>query len=152
MFGGYDDHSIRTWDVIKVKFNDLFSSFVGCITQLYTQSRVTITSSLTPFPPLSLYFHFSLPTSPGPPPSHSTSPQGNQITLWLNHLDRVSHLELSPDGTALGSCSWDGTLRVYTSSFVFAKIHVHVLYSAPANELIAVDIEDCSFKHLSILK
>ena len=33
--------------------------------------------------------------------------------LWQqDHHDRVSHLQLSPDGTALGTCSWDGTMRV----------------------------------------
>ena len=33
--------------------------------------------------------------------------------LWQqHHNDRISHLQLSPGGTALGTCSWDGTMRV----------------------------------------
>ena len=39
--------------------------------------------------------------------------QGTQLMLWQqHHHDRVSHLQLSPGGTALGTCSWDGTMRV----------------------------------------
>ena len=33
------------------------------------------------------------------------------MAMWLNHSDRVSNVALSPDGTALGSSSWDGTLK-----------------------------------------
>jgi len=54
LFAGYDDYSVRTWDVLK----------------------------------------------------------GTQLMLWQHHHDRVSHLQLSPDGTAIGTCSWDGTMRV----------------------------------------
>ncbi len=38
--------------------------------------------------------------------------QGTHVTVWLQHTDRVSHVLLSPDGTAIGSSSWDGTLKV----------------------------------------
>ena len=38
--------------------------------------------------------------------------QRTHIAVWLNHTDRVSHIALSPDGTALGSSSWDGTVKV----------------------------------------
>lgn len=55
LFGGYDDCSIRAWDVLK----------------------------------------------------------GTHLTLWLSHHERVSHIQMSPDGTALGSCSWDGTMRIW---------------------------------------
>lgn len=55
VFAGYDDFSIRGWDVLK----------------------------------------------------------GNHLMMWLGHQDRISHIQLSPDGTALGSSSWDGTMKIW---------------------------------------
>ena len=50
--------------------------------------------------------------------------------MWLNHSDRVSNVALSPDGTALGSSSWDGTLKASNNiiageKFVEGKINFH---------------------------
>nr|CAB43529.1 G protein, beta subunit [Geodia cydonium] len=39
--------------------------------------------------------------------------KGTHMAMWLNHTDRVSNVALSPDGTALGSSSWDGTLKIW---------------------------------------
>lgn len=32
--------------------------------------------------------------------------------MWYDHEDRISGVQVSPDGTAVGSCSWDSTVRV----------------------------------------
>ena len=39
--------------------------------------------------------------------------KGTQLFVLISHQGRISHIELSPDGTALGSSSWDGTTRVW---------------------------------------
>lgn len=55
MFVGYDDSTIRVWDVLKE----------------------------------------------------------SQLAVWLGHTDRVAHVQVSPDGTALASASWDKYLKVW---------------------------------------
>lgn len=32
--------------------------------------------------------------------------------MWIGHQDRLSHVQMSPDGMALCTSSWDGTLAV----------------------------------------
>ena len=46
--------------------------------------------------------------------------------MWLNHTDRVSNVALSPDGTALGSCSWDGTMKASIYSTVGMLLVGHI--------------------------
>lgn len=38
--------------------------------------------------------------------------KGNRVTMLYGHENRVSCLNVSPDGTALGTGSWDFTLKV----------------------------------------
>uniref|UniRef100_A0A668SSS9 G protein subunit beta 5 n=1 Tax=Oreochromis aureus TaxID=47969 RepID=A0A668SSS9_OREAU len=38
--------------------------------------------------------------------------KGTRATILFGHENRVSRVRVSPDGTALGSASWDSTLRV----------------------------------------
>lgn len=38
--------------------------------------------------------------------------QGVQLMAWYDHEDRISQVKVSDDGTAVGTCSWDGTVRV----------------------------------------
>ena len=33
--------------------------------------------------------------------------------VWCAHGDRVSHVQVTPDGMALGSASWDKTMKVW---------------------------------------
>ena len=48
--------------------------------------------------------------------------QGKQLTLWLNHQDRVTHVEMSPDGMALASSSWDETIRVRIACYLVSLL------------------------------
>lgn len=34
------------------------------------------------------------------------------LAMWIGHQDRLSHVQMSPDGMALCTSSWDGTLAV----------------------------------------
>eukprot|EP00731_Ephydatia_muelleri_P016058 Em0009g482a len=43
--------------------------------------------------------------------------KGTQLFVLLSHQGRISHIELSPDGTALASSSWDGTTRYATIAY-----------------------------------
>ena len=38
--------------------------------------------------------------------------------MWLGHSNRVSHVQVSPDGTALASASWDKMIKVEDSYHV----------------------------------
>lgn len=38
--------------------------------------------------------------------------KGSRGTTLYGHENRVSSLQISPDGTALGTGSWDSTIRV----------------------------------------
>ncbi len=38
--------------------------------------------------------------------------KGSRVATLYGHENRVSSLKLSPDGTALGTGSWDCTIRV----------------------------------------
>ncbi|XP_003382384.2 PREDICTED: guanine nucleotide-binding protein subunit beta-5-like [Amphimedon queenslandica] len=55
LFAGYDDNTLRAWDVLK----------------------------------------------------------GEQLSVWYDHEDRISSVKVSPDGTAVGTCSWDSTVRIW---------------------------------------
>lgn len=59
--------------------------------------------------------------------SSSLIVQGEQLGAWFDHQDRVSLVKLSPDGMALGSCSWDATIRV---SVLLAVIDLAVVFSS----------------------
>ncbi len=54
--------------------------------------------------------------------------QGDHLTLWHHHQDRVSHVSVSPDGTALGSASWDGTFRVRSRNNILELLYCLLLY------------------------
>ena len=36
-----------------------------------------------------------------------------RITVLYGHENRVSSLKVSPDGTAIGTASWDTTIRIW---------------------------------------
>lgn len=38
--------------------------------------------------------------------------KGSRVATLYGHENRVSSLKLSPDGTAIGTGSWDTTIRV----------------------------------------
>ena len=38
--------------------------------------------------------------------------QETHLAMWIGHQDRLSHVQMSPDGMALCTSSWDGTLAV----------------------------------------
>ena len=42
--------------------------------------------------------------------------QETHLAMWIGHQDRLSHVQMSPDGMALCTSSWDGTLAV--SSYI----------------------------------
>lgn len=42
--------------------------------------------------------------------------KGSRVATLYGHENRVSSLKLSPDGTALGTGSWDSTIRVSSHS------------------------------------
>ena len=71
LFVGYNDHTVRSWDVVKVSDDRVI---------VHRLSRSCL--------------------------------QGEQLGAWFDHQDRVNHVKVSPDGMALGSCSWDATIRV----------------------------------------
>lgn len=35
------------------------------------------------------------------------------LAMWIGHQDRLSHVQMSPDGMALCTSSWDGTLAIW---------------------------------------
>lgn len=39
--------------------------------------------------------------------------KGDQLTVWYDHEERVSHVQMSPDYMALGTSSWDGTMKIW---------------------------------------
>lgn len=44
--------------------------------------------------------------------SHPFILQETHLGMWIGHQDRLSHVQMSPDGMALCTSSWDGTLAV----------------------------------------
>ena len=51
--------------------------------------------------------------------------QETHLAMWIGHQDRLSHVQLSPDGMALCTSSWDGTLAV--SDSITCRYHYHLL-------------------------
>ena len=49
--------------------------------------------------------------------------KGEHVSVLLGHEGPVSCVRMSPDGTALSSCSWDGLV----------KVHVHISHSTIQN-------------------
>lgn len=54
--------------------------------------------------------------------------KGNRVTMLYGHENRVSCLNVSPDGTALGTGSWDFTLKASHSFTCIPLIKLNVLY------------------------
>ena len=46
--------------------------------------------------------------------------------MWIGHQDRISHIQMSPDGMALCTSSWDGTLAVSSNKVVCG--HIFIIY------------------------
>ena len=38
--------------------------------------------------------------------------QGEMLSVWYDHEERISNVLMSGDGMALGTSSWDGTVKV----------------------------------------
>lgn len=49
--------------------------------------------------------------------------KGPRVATLYGHENRISSLQLSPDGTALATGSWDSTIRVRSNYYLF-----HVLF------------------------
>ena len=51
--------------------------------------------------------------------------KGARAVTFYGHENRISSLEISPDGTALGTGAWDTTIRVRVHVFLVGIVIVH---------------------------